>query len=139
MWRKRLSKWLYLKQQDLRRSATNQRPTGSVRYSVSFAQAIKQVTVIDVLLRCIFDNYGEESINGRTQCSCVSACQLNLSYNAQTPFFFLFRKAGYRVISSGTGSAVRLPGSSIDKPNIYPFGTPYNQIYEELSTKDSRL
>ena len=48
--------------------------------------------------------------------------------------------ASYPVISFGTGSLVRLPGPSINLPNVYPFNSvSYSQMYNELSTKDSRL
>ncbi|KAJ5095711.1 hypothetical protein NUU61_005067 [Penicillium alfredii] len=47
---------------------------------------------------------------------------------------------GFPVISFGTGSLVRLPGPSITQPNVYSFNTTsYNQMYEELHSKDERL
>lgn len=46
----------------------------------------------------------------------------------------------YPTISFGTGSLVRLPGPSIDKPNVYNFNsTTYNEMYNQLSAADKRL
>lgn len=48
--------------------------------------------------------------------------------------------ASYPVISFGTGSLVRLPGPSINQPNVYTFNSKtYDEIYNELSSKDRGL
>ncbi|PRT54915.1 RNA polymerase II subunit A C-terminal domain phosphatase SSU72 [Wickerhamiella sorbophila] len=51
----------------------------------------------------------------------------------------LLKENGFNVASFGTGSTVRLPGPAIDKPVVYQFNVPYNEMYRELSTRDTRL
>lgn len=49
------------------------------------------------------------------------------------------QKKGYDVDSYGTGDKVKLPGPSADKPNVYDFGTSYEEILADLTKKDKTL
>ncbi len=52
---------------------------------------------------------------------------------------FFYSKKGYWVKSYGTGSVVKLPGKAANQPNVYPFGTTYESMYEDLMKKDPHL
>lgn len=51
----------------------------------------------------------------------------------------VLKKSGFNVRSFGSGNQVKLPGSAADRPNIYDFGTPYGDMYQDLAAKDIHL
>lgn len=48
-------------------------------------------------------------------------------------------KRGLLVKSFGSGQQVKLPGTSLDKPNVYTFDTTYEYMYKDLYNKDANL
>jgi RNA polymerase II subunit A C-terminal domain phosphatase SSU72 len=65
-------------------------------------------------------------------------CASNQNRSVEAHALFL-SKGIKNVYSFGTSGKCKLPGPSIDKPNIYPFGTPYKKIYEDLKSQNSEL
>lgn len=52
---------------------------------------------------------------------------------------FILKREGFDVCSYGTGTHVKLPGPSLREPNVYEFGTPYKQMFDDLRRKDPEL
>jgi len=64
-------------------------------------------------------------------------CSSNMNRSMEAHGFL--QKKGFNVDSYGTGDKVKLPGPSADRPNVYEFGTTYDEIHADLTRKDKNL
>jgi len=65
----------------------------------------------------------------------VCSSNMNRSMEAHSQL----KKKGYDIESYGTGDRVKIPGKSAKEPNVYPFGTTYQEIHTDLTQKDKKM
>ncbi len=74
-----------------------------------------------------------ENNNLRIAVCCSSNMNRSMEAHAR------LQKKGFNVLSFGTGDKIKLPGPSLSQPNVYEFGTSYEEIYQDLSKKDKSM
>ena len=74
-----------------------------------------------------------ENNNLRIAVCCSSNMNRSMEAHAR------LQKKGFNVLSYGTGDKIKLPGPSLNQPNVYEFGTSYEEIYQDLSKKDKSM
>jgi len=72
--------------------------------------------------------------NNSSQLRLAVVCSSNMNRSMEA--HARLQKKGYNVLSFGTGDKIKLPGPSVNQPNVYEFGTSYEEIYQDLAKKD---
>jgi len=72
--------------------------------------------------------------NNSLQLRLAVVCSSNMNRSMEA--HARLHKKGYNVLSFGTGDKIKLPGPSVNQPNVYEFGTSYEEIYQDLAKKD---
>eukprot|EP00090_Calanus_glacialis_P031979 TRINITY_DN53066_c0_g1_i1.p1 TRINITY_DN53066_c0_g1~~TRINITY_DN53066_c0_g1_i1.p1 ORF type:complete len:198 (-),score=79.86 TRINITY_DN53066_c0_g1_i1:332-925(-) len=72
--------------------------------------------------------------NSSNQLRLAVVCSSNMNRSMEA--HARLQKKGYNVLSFGTGDKIKLPGPSVTQPNVYEFGTSYEEIYQDLAKKD---
>ncbi|XBW36702.1 hypothetical protein QEN19_002277 [Hanseniaspora menglaensis] len=65
----------------------------------------------------------------------VCSSNMNRSMEAHR----VLEQAGYKVVSFGTGNAVKIPGLTKEQPNVFAFGTPYTEMLKALEEQESTI
>jgi len=72
---------------------------------------------------------------GDLRIAVVCSSNMNRSMEAHARL----KKKGFNVRSFGTGDKIKLPGPSANQPNVYDFGTTYEEIHADLARKDKTM
>lgn len=73
-----------------------------------------------------------ESVKGELRIAMVCHSNVNRSMEAHD----LALRKGFIVDSYGIGKQVKLPGLTIENPNVFEFGTSYEDMFQSLATQD---